>query len=462
MKIMEIEALKSDIQGLLETRNMQGLKTLLEDWVPEELALLCDDLSVNDIAQVFKAIDRDRAVTTFENIDISNQKLLVDELPNRLLSLILNDMSADNRTALLEELNSEQLNKLLKLLTHKERLIALSLLGYPENSIGRLMTPEYMTVRQYWTMSEVLNHIRENGESSETLDILYIVDEKGYLIDDIKIGEILLAPLDELVSDLMDGKRTALLVTDDEEVAIKTFTEFNRVALPVTDAHGLLLGIVTIDDVLELAKKEDTEDIQKLGGVEAFEEPYMEVAVFKMIRKRAPWLIILFFGELLTASAMAFYEHEIARAVVLALFIPLIVSSGGNSGSQAATLIIRAMALGEVTLRDWYRILRREIVSGVVLGLMLGVLGFTRIAAWSIFTDIYGPHWMMIALTIGFSLTGVVLWGSLMGSMLPLLLKRLGADPATSSAPFIATLVDVTGLLIYFSLAAMLLSGTLL
>ncbi|MDQ3051382.1 MAG: magnesium transporter [Bacteroidota bacterium] len=459
---MEIEALKSDIQGLLETRNMQGLKTLLEDWVPEELALLCDDLSVNDIAQVFKAIDRDRAVTTFENIDISNQKLLVDELPNRLLSLILNDMSADNRTALLEELNSEQLNKLLKLLTHKERLIALSLLGYPENSIGRLMTPEYMTVRQYWTMSEVLNHIRENGESSETLDILYIVDEKGYLIDDIKIGEILLAPLDELVSDLMDGKRTALLVTDDEEVAIKTFTEFNRVALPVTDAHGLLLGIVTIDDVLELAKKEDTEDIQKLGGVEAFEEPYMEVAVFKMIRKRAPWLIILFFGELLTASAMAFYEHEIARAVVLALFIPLIVSSGGNSGSQAATLIIRAMALGEVTLRDWYRILRREIVSGVVLGLMLGVLGFTRIAAWSIFTDIYGPHWMMIALTIGFSLTGVVLWGSLMGSMLPLLLKRLGADPATSSAPFIATLVDVTGLLIYFSLAAMLLSGTLL
>jgi len=457
-----MEAVKSDIQGLLETRNMQGLKALLDDWVPEELALLCEDLSMDDNLQVFKAIDRDRAVQAFENIDISVQKELVDALPNRLLSLILNDMSADNRTALLEELNSEQLNKLLKLLTHKERLIALSLLGYPENSIGRLMTPEYMTVRQYWTMSEVLNHIRENGDSSETLDILYIVDEKGYLIDDIKIGEILLAPLNEKVSDLMDGKRTALLVTDDEEVAINTFTEFNRVALPVTDAYGLLLGIVTIDDVLELAKKEDTEDIQKLGGVEAFEEPYMEMPVFRMIKKRAPWLVILFLGELLTASAMAFFEHEIARAVVLALFIPLIVSSGGNSGSQAATLIIRAMALGEVTIRDWYRILKREILSGLVLGLMLGLLGFTRIAAWSIFTNLYGPHWMMIALTIGFSLTGVVLWGSLMGSMLPLILKRLGADPATSSAPFIATLVDVTGLIIYFSLAAMLLSGTLL
>lgn len=459
---MEIDTDKTDIQGLLDARNMQGLKSLLEAWLPEELALLCENLSDKDQVQVFHAIDRDRAFATFENLEISVQKTLVDTLPNRLVSLILNDMSADNRTALLEELNTEQLNKLLKLLTKKERKIALSLLGYPENSIGRLMTPEYMTVQQDWTISQVLDYIRENGESSETLDIIYIVDEKGYLIDDIKIGEFLLAPLDTLVSELMDGKKVSLHVTDDEEVAINVFAEFNRVALPVTDAQGILLGIVTIDDVLELAKKEDTEDIQKLGGVEAFEEPYIDVGIFKMIGKRAPWLVILFFGELLTASAMAFFEHEIARAVVLALFIPLIVSSGGNSGSQAATLIIRAMALGEVTLSDWYRILRRELVSGLVLGLMLGVLGFTRIAAWSIFTDLYGPHWFSVALTIGLSLTGVVLWGSLMGSMLPLILKRLGADPATSSAPFIATLVDVTGLLIYFGLATIILSGTLL
>lgn len=459
---MEFDTDKTDIQGLLETRNMQGLKSLLEAWLPEELALLCENLSDKDQVQIFHAIDRDRAFATFENLEISVQKTLVDTLPNRLVSLILNDMSADNRTALLEELNSEQLNKLLKLLTKKERKIALSLLGYPENSIGRLMTPEYMTVQQHWTISTVLDYIRENGESSETLDIIYIVDEKGYLIDDIKIGEFLLAPLDTLVSELMDGKKVSLHVTDDEEVAINVFAEFNRVALPVTDAQGILLGIVTIDDVLELAKKEDTEDIQKLGGVEAFEEPYIDVGIFKMIGKRAPWLVILFFGELLTASAMAFFEHEIARAVVLALFIPLIVSSGGNSGSQAATLIIRAMALGEVTIADWFRILRRELVAGSVLGLMLGILGFTRIAAWSIFTDLYGPHWFSVALTIGLSLTGVVLWGSLMGSMLPLILKRLGADPATSSAPFIATLVDVTGLLIYFGLATIILSGTLL
>lgn len=459
---MEFETKKSDIQGLLEARDKQGLRNLLADWLPEELALLCEDLGFDDLVSVFTSLDRDRAVQTFENIPISIQKELVNLLPNRLLALILNDMSADNRTAMLEELQPEQLNNLLKLLTKKERAIAISLLGYPEDSIGRLMTPEYMTVRKDWTVRQVLDHIRENGENSETLDILYIVDEQGRLADDIKIGEILMADLDTRVSDLMDGKKVSLLVTDDEEVAVNAFTEFNRVALPVTDKRGVLLGIVTIDDILELAKKEDTEDIQKIGGVEAFEEPYMDVSVWKMIGKRAPWLVILFFGELLTASAMTFFEHEIAKAVILALFIPLIVSSGGNSGSQAATLIIRAMALGEVTIHDWFRILRRELISGASLGLMLGLLGFLRITLWALIGNVYGDHWLAVAFTIGFSLSGVVLWGTVMGSMLPLLLKRLGADPATSSAPFIATLVDVTGLVIYFTVAAMILSGTLL
>jgi magnesium transporter len=457
-----MEEVRSDIAALVESRDFAGLKALFSDWVPEELAALCRDLSPEDRATVFKTIDREQAFATFENLDVSDQKEILDLLPNRLVALILNDMSADNRTALLEELESEQLNRLLKLLTQKERGIALSLLGYPENSIGRLMTPEYMTIRKDWSVQETLNHIRETGESSETLDILYIVDDKGLLVDDIKIGEILLAPLDERISNLMDGKKVSLLVTEDEETAIKVFAEFNRVALPVTNAQGVLLGIVTIDDVLELAKKEDTEDIQKLGGVEAFEEPYMEVPILKMIGKRAPWLVILFLGELLTASAMAYFEHEIARAVVLALFIPLIVSSGGNSGSQAATLIIRAMALGEVTLRDWFTIIKREIFAGLTLGAMLGLLGFARVAIWSIFTNLYGPHWLLVATTIGLSLTGVVVWGTIMGSMLPLILKRLGADPATSSAPFIATLVDVTGLVLYFSLAALILSGTLL
>ncbi|HQD12728.1 MAG TPA: magnesium transporter, partial [Chitinophagales bacterium] len=236
----------------------------------------------------------------------------------------------------------------------------------------------------------------------------------------------------------------------------------NRAVLPVVDDNGILLGIVTIDDMLRIQSEEDTEDIQKIGGTEALDEPYMSTSFRDLIKKRAPWLIILFLGEMLTASAMSFFEDEIAKAVILALFIPLIISSGGNSGSQASTLIIRAMALGEITFEDWWRVMKREIMSGLVLGGMLGIIGFLRIAVWSSFTHVYGDHYMLVGLTVGITLLGVVLWGTLCGSMLPLLLKKIGADPATSSAPFVATLVDVTGLVIYFVAASLLLRGTLL
>jgi magnesium transporter len=324
------------------------------------------------------------------------------------------------------------------------------------------MTPDYIAVKPDWIVKDVLNYIRKYGENSETLDVIYIIDDKGILIDDIKVREILLVSPSTKISDLTDGKYVALSVLDDEEVAIAVFSKQNRSALPVIDKAGLLLGIVTIDDAMRLSKEEDTEDIQKLGGVEALDEPYMDVPIPVMIRKRAVWLIVLFFGELLTASAMAYFEDEISKAVVLALFVPLIVSSGGNSGSQAATLIIRAMALGEITIRDWWKVLKREFVSGVALGLILAVIGFLRIGIWNHFTHIYGPYWVGIALTVSLSLTGIVLWGTLMGSMLPILLKKFGADPATSSAPFVATLVDVTGLIIYFSFALLFLKGTLL
>lgn len=459
---MEIEVEKPVIYALIEERNKELLEEKLESWLPNELEELCQDLNAHEQALVFSVIDREQAYQTFELLDLNAQVLLLDVLRNRQVQLILNDMSADNRTALLEQLESEMLNKLLKLLTQKERRVALSLLGYPEDSIGRLMTPDYVAVNQDWTVREVLDYIRRFGEKSETLDVIYIVDDMGYLIDDIKVGDILLAEDEIPVKELLDGKYTSLLVTADEEVAVKAFSNTNRVALPVTDAGGLLLGIITVDDVLVLSKKEDTEDIQKLGAVEALEDPYMDVQLSEMIRKRAPWLVVLFIGELFTASAMGFFEHEIAKAVVLALFIPLIVSSGGNSGSQAATLIIRALALGEITVGDWWRIMRKEIITGAILGLILGLLGFIRVGAWNVFTNLYGEHWLNIGLTIGFSVTGVVLWGTIMGSMMPLLLKKLGADPATSSAPFIATMVDVTGLIIYFSIAALLLNGTLL
>ncbi|MGZ5245081.1 MAG: magnesium transporter, partial [Bacteroidia bacterium] len=306
------------------------------------------------------------------------------------------------------------------------------------------------------------DYIRRYGQDSETLNVIYVVDEKGFLLDDIRVREVLLAQPDKKVSDLMDSSFTSLLVTDDQETAVSAFAKLSRVALPVIDSEGILVGIVTIDDAMEVAQEEDTEDIQKLGAVEALENPYLDVSIFEMVRKRGIWLVVLFLGEMLTASAMGYFEDEIAKAVVLALFIPLIISSGGNTGSQAATLIIRAMALGEVTLSDWWRVMRREIVSGLMLGTILGVIGFARIAIWTTFSDFYGEHWFPLALTVGFSLVGVVLWGTLSGSMFPLILKRFGLDPATSSAPFVATLVDVTGLIIYFSLAMFLLSGTML
>jgi magnesium transporter len=301
-----------------------------------------------------------------------------------------------------------------------------------------------------------------HGKDSETLNVLYVVDQSNTLLDDLRIRSVLLAPFHTHVGDIMDGKFVALNVTDDKESAVEVFRKYDRTALPVIDAKGKLVGIVTIDDVLDVAEEAATREIQRFGGVEALDEPYLATPLGLMVRKRASWLIILFLGEMLTATAMAFFEAEIARAVVLALFVPLIISSGGNSGSQAATLIIRALALGEVKLGDWWRVMRREIASGLMLGIILGAIGFVRIALWSAFSNLYGPHWVLVGLTVAIALLGIVLWGTLSGSMLPLLLQRFGFDPATSSAPFVATLVDVTGLIIYFSVALLILRGTLL
>ena len=292
--------------------------------------------------------------------------------------------------------------------------------------------------------------------------MLYVVDEKGILIDDIRLREVILAPKGSVIRDLIDHRFVALRAMQDQEEALEIFRKNDRAALPVLDEEGLLFGIVTIDDMLSVQKEEDTEDIQKLGGTEALEEPYLTIPLLEMVKKRAGWLVVLFLGEMLTASAMGIFEDEIAKAVVLTLFIPLIISSGGNSGSQATTLIIRAMAVGDVYLSDWWRVMRRELISGTLLGIILGTIGFLRIMLWTTFSDMYGPHWFLIGLTVGFSLIGIVLWGSLAGSMLPILLKRLKLDPATSSAPFVATLVDVTGLVIYFSFAFLFLRGTLL
>ncbi|MDB6146911.1 MAG: Mg2+ transporter MgtE, partial [Spartobacteria bacterium] len=328
--------------------------------------------------------------------------------------------------------------------------------------------PDFIAVYEDWTVKGVLDYVREFGRDSETLNVIYVVDERGRLIDDVRIREFLLKPLTAKVNEIRDANFVALRVNDSQEDALNIFRKYDRSALPVVDSNGVLVGIVTIDDMLDVAEQEATEDIQKIGGMEALDEPYMRISLWRMVRKRAGWLVILFLGEMLTATAMSNYQDEIAKAVVLALFLPLIISSGGNSGSQASTLIIRAMALGEVTLRDWWRVAAREIQAGLSLGIILGIIGAVRVAAWSIIghnyfhRDLYGQHWPLVAMTVGFALVGVVLWGSLSGSMLPFLLRRCGADPATSSAPFVATLVDVTGLIIYFSIAFFIMRGAML
>jgi magnesium transporter len=309
----------------------------------------------------------------------------------------------------------------------------------------------------------VLDYVRQHGGQSETLSMLYVTDARGKLIDDIRIREFLLADPATRVRDLMDSRFVQLTATQDQEEAIDVFRRNDRGALPVVSAdQGILLGIVTLDDILSIREEEDTEDIQKFGGSEALEEPYLTMPLLRLVQKRAGWLVILFLGELLTASAMQYFEGELQKAIILMQFIPLIISSGGNSGSQATSLIIRAMALGEFTLSEWWLVLRRELTSGLLLGIILGAVGFGRIAIWQSISPIYGPHWVLVAATVGLALVGIVLWGSISGSMLPLILRKLGLDPATSSAPFVATLVDVTGLIIYFTVALVILRGTLL
>jgi len=456
------QVLQPEIKDLINSRNFSSLREVLVDWTPADIADLLTDLPDHEQAVLFRILPKDLATDSFEYFDVEVQLTLLKALGNEEVAFILNDMSPDDRTALLEEVPASALKQMMSLLSVKERHIAQSLLGYPENSVGRLMTPDYLSIRDNWTVQEVLDYIRTHGKDLETLNIIYIVNEKGKLIDDVRIGEFLLAPLESGVKDLMDGNFTYLQVFDDQEKAVDVFKKYDRIALPVTDTSGILVGIVTVDDVFDVAEEEATEDIQKLGAVEALEDSYADIPLLQMVKKRAGWLSVLFIGEMFTASAMGFFENEISKAVVLALFVPLIISSGGNSGSQAATLVIRALSLGEVTIRDWYFVMKREIFSGLILGAILAVLGFLRITIWQNISGIYGAHWLLIGFTVSTALIGVVLWGTLMGSMLPLGLKKIGFDPAASSAPFVATLVDVTGLVIYFTIALLFLKGTLL
>ncbi len=454
--------IQPEVTELIEQRQFALLRELLEEWGPEDAAEIIGDLEEHEQAVVFRLLPRELAADTFEHLEAETQKNLLQGLLKDEVASLLNEMSPDDRTALFEELPGAVVKELLTLLAPMERAVAQKLLGYPEGSIGRLMTPDYIAVRTEWTVDRVLDHIRRVGSDSETLDVLYVLGDRGRLVDELRLRDVLLAQPEATVSSLMDDSPVALFANDLQEEAVSVFRKYDCFVLPVVDKDGILLGIVTADDVLDVAEEEATEDIQKFGGMEAIEEPYLRIPLPAMIRKRAGWLIVLLVGEMLTASALAFFEGEIQKAVVLTLFLPLIISSGGNTGSQAATLMIRAMALDEVTLGDWWRVMRRELATGIALGCILGLIGFLRIAAWSAFSNVYGEHWLLVGATVSIALVGVVLLGTLAGSMLPFLLRLFRFDPATSSAPFVATLVDVTGIVIYFTVAYLVLHGTLL
>ncbi|MBC7556304.1 MAG: magnesium transporter [Chryseobacterium sp.] len=430
---------------------------------PADIAENLSAMHADERLLAFLKVPKEYKADVFSHLDPDFQEETIRSIASHEVSDILNEMSPDDRTQLFEDFPDELIKSSINLLNPQERRVALKLLGYDSNSIARLMTPYYIQIRKEWTVKRCFQQIKRVGERVETMNFLYVVDEKNVLIDDITIGTLLLAEEDQLISELTDNEFVAINTTTTKEDAVPYFEKYDRSALPIVTDAGVLVGIVTIDDILDQIESQNTEDIQKFGGLEALDLPYTQTSWIEMIKKRGTWLIILFVSEMLTASAMGYFEHEIQKAVVLALFVPLIISSGGNSGSQAATLIIRAMALQEITLKDWWYVMKKEIISGIFLGALLGIIGFLRIMTWQKtgFYN-YGEHWVAIGLSVSVSLIMVVLWGTISGSMIPFVLKKFKLDPATSSAPFVATLVDVTGLIIYFSIAGLFLSGKLL
>ncbi|MEX2540975.1 MAG: magnesium transporter [Trueperaceae bacterium] len=452
----------ANLAELIAARRFHELRQRLVAFDPPDLADIIIALASDDEAIVFRLLPKRLATLTFEHLPFDAQEGLLKGLGDHDVASILDDMSPDDRTALLEELPGKVTKRMLNLLSPEERKVATQLLGYPEESIGRLMTPDWVAVKPQWKVREALEHIRHFGRDSETLNVVYVVAKGGTLVDDLRMRELLLIDPEAHIEDLMDSQFVALKASDDQEEAVAVFRRFDRTALPVVDSEGILVGIVTVDDVLDVAEAEATEDFHKLGASAALDEPYLTIRLGKMIRKRSVWLILLFFGQMLTTSAMGHFAEEIDQALVLTLFLPLIISSGGNSGSQAATLTIRALAVGEARLEDWWRVARRELGSGLAIGVVMGGLGFLRVAIGEWSGEDYGGAWPYVGLTIWLSLLGVVMWGTLMGGLLPLFLKRMGVDPATSSTPFVATLVDVTGIVLYFSIATVVLRGVLL
>src|SRR5215467_1038905 len=427
---------------------------------PSEVPQIFLNLPASSAIKAFQSFPEKNKIMLFPYLDNLVQKQIISEITKEDASKILNNISSDDLLIFLSHLKAVELSEALEYLNEKNKKAAHNLLGYPKQSVARLINTEFVTLKKEMTIDQAMAHLRKYHQDTETANIVFVVDNEGKLIDDMPIRRLVLNEPGKKIEDILDGFYVKLNIGDSKETAVDIFKQYDRAALPVTNDNNVLLGVITVDDVIDVEEEKNTKEMQRFGGLESLDYPYVKTPFFSLIRKRAGWLIILFLSEMLTATAMGHFQSELDAALVLSLFVPLIISSGGNSGSQAATLIIRAMALNELTPRRWWYVMRREVLSGLTLGVILGTLGFIRISIWqelhwANYDPKHGGHyWYLVAITVFFSLIGIVLWGTLSGSMIPIILKRFKVDPATSSAPFVATLVDVTGLIIYFTIAA--------
>ncbi|MEX2477315.1 MAG: magnesium transporter [Gracilimonas sp.] len=460
---MFVQLIKPEFEELIEAKDWVALKEVLNDVPSADIADLLLELPGEIAIVVFRLLKKPIAADVFAELPTSKGVELLELFNKQQLSDVMGNLEPDEQVSILEELPGHLTQRVMNSINREDQKQLKKLLGYPEESVGRLMTPRYVKVKSDWTIKRSMKHIREYGKTAETINVIYIVDDKERLIDDLRITHLILADQQEQIETLMDRSFEALSVFDDQEEAVKMLAKYDRVALPVVDSDGVLVGIVTADDIIDVAEEETTEDMQKMAGMDALDDYYSQTSIFDIVKKRLWWLVILFVGQVLTAIAMGGYEEILQKVVALSFFVPLIISSGGNSGSQAATLIIRALATDDIKLEDWKKVFTREFTSGLMLGGLIGLLGFFTLIAW----DLIGGQALsstviLTAAVIGLSLFAIVLFGNFTGAMLPFVLSKFDIDPAVSSAPFVATIVDVSGIIIYFSIAILLLSGTLL
>jgi magnesium transporter len=454
-----------EIRQLIQEKRLNELKNLLSEINPIDIADTIPLFGPEERLLILRLLKPATLASVFAELDLDQQNYVVQHLEDQTIAPLLEGIPADSAAKLLNKLSKVAVRRMSRLMSLQKIETVAHIKEYPKSTVGAIMRTNFFYLFGDMTVRSALERARANLRirQDNTVDVLYVVNDSGRYIGTLSLQRLISAPPEVKVREVMTrASGIKVAAAWDQEEAAKLFSKYKLVSAPVVDDEDRLIGVLSADQVIQVIQQEATEDIQKLAGVEALDEPYFQVAFSKMIKKRGIWLCVLFVGETLTATAMGFFEGEIEKAVVLALFVPLIISSGGNSGSQAATLIVRAMALKEVAFGDWWRVVRREFASGLVLGSILGLLGFLRIALWSQFTPVYGEHYLLVGITVGVSLVLVVLWGTLSGSALPIVLRRIGLDPAVASAPFVATLVDVTGLIVYFVTASLVLSGTLL